>query len=90
MPGARLQLIPKQPGSTRQTTTDGEGRFEFEVTLVGEYLIKANADGFQPVTKALRISSGSASLDIRLEKITSRSESVTVTANIDETSPDLA
>ncbi len=86
MPGARLQLTPRQPGTTHQTTTDGEGRFEFEVTLVGEYLIKANADGFQPVTKALRISSGSASLDIRLEKITSRAESVTVTANIDETS----
>ena len=89
VPGARLQLTPRQPGTTHQTaqtTTDDEGRFEFEVTSVGEYLVKANADGFQQVTKALRISSGSASFDIHLEKITSRAESVTVTANIDETS----
>jgi len=89
VPGARLQLTPRQPGTTHQTaqtTTDDEGRFEFEVTSVGEYLVKANADGFQQVTKALRISSGSASLDIHLEKITSRAESVIVTANIDETS----
>jgi hypothetical protein len=86
VPGARLQLTPRQPGTTHQTTTDDEGRFEFEVTAVGEYLVKASADGFQQVTKALRIGSGSASLDIHLEKITSRAESVTVTANIDETS----
>ena len=89
VPGARLQITQRQPGTTHQTartTTDDEGRFEFEVTSVGEYLVKASADGFQQVTKALRISSGSASLDIHLEKITSRAESVTVTANIDETS----
>ena len=89
VPRARMQLTPRQPGTTHQTaqtTTDDEGRFEFEVTSVGEYLVKANADGFQQVTKALRISSGSASLDIHLEKITSRAESVIVTANIDETS----
>ena len=89
VPGARLQLTQRQPGTTHQTaqtTTDDEGRFEFEVTSAGEYLVKANADGFQQVTKALRISSGSASLDIHLEKITSRAESVIVTANIDETS----
>ena len=86
VPGARLQLTPRQPGTTHQTTTDDEGHFEFEVTSVGEYLVKASADGFQQVTKALRIGSGSASLDIHLEKITSRAESVTVTANIDETS----
>lgn len=86
VPGASLQLTPRQPGTTHQTTTDDEGHFEFEVTSVGEYLVKASADGFQQVTKALRIGSGSASLDIHLEKITSRAESVTVTANIDETS----
>lgn len=89
VPRARMQLTPRQLGTTHQTaqtTTDDEGRFEFEVTSVGEYLVKANADGFQQVTKALRISSGSASLDIHLEKITSRAESVIVTANIDETS----
>ena len=89
VPRARMQLTPRQPGTTHQTaqtTTDDEGRFEFEVTSVGEYLVKANADGFQQVTKVLRISSGSASLDIHLEKITSRAESVIVTANIDETS----
>jgi len=92
VPGARLQLTQRQAGTTRQTAqtaqtkTDAEGRFEFEVTSAGEYLVKANADGFQQVTKALRISSGSASLDIHLEKLVSRAESVTVTANIDETS----
>ena len=89
VPRARMQLTPRQPGTTHQTaqtTTDDEGRFEFEVTSVWEYLVKANADGFQQVTKVLRISSGSASLDIHLEKITSRAESVIVTANIDETS----
>jgi len=89
VPRARMQLTPRQPGTTHQTAqtaTDDEGRFEFEVTSVGEYLVKANADGFQQVTKVLRISSGSANLDIHLEKITSRAESVIVTANIDETS----
>jgi len=89
VPRARMQLTPRQPGTTHQTaqtTTDDEGRFEFEVTSVWEYLVKANADGFQQVTKVLRISSGSANLDIHLEKITSRAESVIVTANIDETS----
>ncbi len=84
--GARLQLTPRQPGTTHRTTTDDEGRFEFDVASNGEYLVKANADGFQQVTKALKIVSGSASLDIHLEKITTRAESVTVTADIDVTS----
>jgi len=55
------------------------------VSSNGEYLLQAVAPGFQPVEKTLQIQDTKI-LDIRLEKLATRSESATVTANIDEIS----
>lgn len=86
VPGATVQLVANQSTTAVQAKTNSDGRFEFHVSSGGDYLIKVAADGFEPVTTSVTVTAGLANLDVRLGKLSSRSESVTVTANVDETS----
>src|SRR5271166_6387556 len=84
VPGATVQLT-QQPGVGQQTKTNDKGRFEFQVPSGGEYVIKADAAGFEQVKLSLAVTSHVTSFDVLLGKISARNESVTVTANVDET-----
>ena len=56
-------------------------------------MFKADAPGFQSIGKTLNVTSGPKSIDIQLEKLTTRNESASVTASLDAisiTSPDPA
>jgi len=84
VPGATVQLT-QPPGVGQQTKTNDKGRFEFQVPSGGEYVIKADAAGFEQVKLSLAVTSHVTSFDVLLGKISARNESVTVTANVDET-----
>lgn len=86
VPGATVQLVAKPSTTTGEAKTNADGHFEFHVSSSGDYLIKAAADGFDRVTTSVTVTAGTASIDVRLGKLSSRKESVTVTANVDETS----
>jgi hypothetical protein len=91
IPGATIQLAQPQVSLTQTTKTNEKGRFKFQVTSSGEYVIKAAAEGFEPVTANLTVTSSVANFDVNLRKISARSESVTVTADVNESdvlSPD--
>src|ERR1039458_1700919 len=91
IPGAAIQLVQKHSGISQQSKTDEKGKFEFTVESAGEYLLKADVPGFQPIEKTLDVSSGSKSIDIQLQKLATRNESASVTASLDTisiTSPD--
>lgn len=80
-------------GFSQHTVTDDKGSFEFKVETPGVYLFKADAPGFQSIGKTLNVTSGPKSIDIQLEKLTTRNESASVTASLDAisiTSPDPA
>jgi Carboxypeptidase regulatory-like domain len=90
VPGASVQLAQPQTSVTEQTKTNEEGRFKFQVTSSGEYVIRAAAEGFEPVAGTLVVSSV-VNFDVRLGKVSVRNESVTVTADVNESdvlSPD--
>ena len=88
--GAVVQLTRPPMPFTQRTKTQVDGRFEFHLTLGGEHVIKVTAEGFEPVTKHLFVGA-SMTFDLRLEKISVAKESVTVTADVNESdvlSPD--
>jgi Carboxypeptidase regulatory-like domain len=91
IPGATVQLVQPQTSFTRETRTNNEGSFRFQVPSAGQYVVKAVVAGFEPMTKPLTISSSVANLDLRFGKIAAHNESVTVTADVNESdvlSPD--
>jgi Carboxypeptidase regulatory-like domain len=69
VPGASVQLEQPQTSLTEHTKTDEEGRFKFQVTSSGEYVIRAAAEGFEPVAETLAVSSV-VNFDVRLGKVT--------------------
>src|ERR1035438_7237938 len=90
VPGATVQLAGPQSSLTEQTKTNEQGRFEFQATSSGDYVIRAAAAGFEAVAETLVVS-GVVNLDVRLGKVTVPNESVTVTADVNESdvlSPD--
>lgn len=90
VPSASVQLAEPESSFTEQTKTNEEGRFQFQVTLSGKYVIRAAAEGFGPVAETLAVSSA-VNFDVRLGKVSARNESVTVTADVNESdvlSPD--
>jgi hypothetical protein len=91
LPGATVQLAQQTGPPTQQTVTDEQGRFKLQAPLRGKYVVKASAEGFEPVTTTLAVSSNVSNFDVHLGKISARNESVTVTADVNESdvlSPD--
>jgi hypothetical protein len=90
VPGATVQLIDRQGSLPEQTKTNEQGGFEFQATASGDYVIAAAARGFEAVEETLAVA-GAVNLDMRLGKVRRRNESVTVTADVNESdvlSPD--
>jgi hypothetical protein len=74
-----------------QTTSGPDGRFELKSASPGQFTIKVEAEGFEPVIRAITIRPNNPDLTINLTQLSARSESVTVTADINQTdvlSPD--
>jgi hypothetical protein len=51
VPGASVLLTEKQTGSTKETTSDGGGRYSFVNVLPGQYDLKFSAKGFKTFVK---------------------------------------
>ena len=75
-----------------RATTGADGQFAAKLTSSGEFTIKAEASGFKTVVNHIRIStSGNSAIEIRMDKLSSRIELITVTADVNQTdvlSPD--
>jgi hypothetical protein len=93
LPRASVQLLDHE--QTMAGTTSGpDGQFEFRLKAAGEFVLKVSAEGFREVSRTIVAQAGSNEpVVIRLDQIASRSETVTVTADItggDVISPDPA
>jgi hypothetical protein len=91
LPDASVQLVEHDQVLDR-TTSGPHGQFLLKVKSPGDFVVKADAPGFRPVTRPITIrSTGNPEIEIQMTQLSSRIENVTVTADVNETdvlSPD--
>jgi hypothetical protein len=84
--------LPSNDQTSGQTISGSDGQFELPASEAGQFEIKVEAEGFQPVTRQRTIRSGNnPEITISLTQLATRMESVTVTADVNQTdivSPD--
>jgi len=81
IPGAKVKLIQKTSTDPFKATSDESGHFEFMNLPEGEYVLSAQAPGFEKADKNVKIgSSPMPSVHLRLD-IAEKKEEVTVTAD---------
>jgi hypothetical protein len=60
VPGAQVVARQTETNVTRETVTDGDGRFRFPYLRIGPYEIKISLQGFRDATRVLTLTVGSA------------------------------
>ena len=89
--GAAVHIA--QGKNDRQTLTDTQGFFAIKLDAAGSYDLTVVAPTFQPLSKSLNLVAQESSLDLQLIPLITRSDTVTVTADVnafDVLSPDPA
>jgi hypothetical protein len=91
LPNASIQLLARDRVLAR-ATSGPHGQFLVKVSSAGDFILKADASGFQPVTRPIGVRAiGNPEIEIQMTQLSPRTESVTVTADINESdvlSPD--
>jgi hypothetical protein len=85
IPQANIQLVQSHV-IVRQLQTDVNGQFAFDLSSPGECVIKVDVEGFEEVTTDFAVMAGLPSFNLRVDKLKTRNESITVTADADDTS----
>ena len=83
IPGSKVCLINTATGVSQNTTSSGEGVFNFLVVSIGQYQLSVTADGFNPYTQADKIKidvNTSLTIDVTLQ-VAQASQTVTVTTS---------
>ena len=89
--GATVLLVRGQ--QAQQAVTGSDGQFQLKLNSAGTYDLSVTAPMFQPLAKPVELSAGKSVLDLQLTPLVTRTDSVTVTADInslDVLSPDPA
>ncbi len=93
LPSATVQLIDRDR-VLGQTTTGPDGRFQIAAPSAGQFVLKVDASGFRPVEQQVSASrAGSPEIAVRMAQLSSRTENVTVIAEVNQSdvlSPDPA
>jgi hypothetical protein len=93
LPGASVQLIAHNR-VVGQAESGAEGEFLLKVALPGEFVLKVGVSGFRAVSQPVTVhATGNDEITVAVSQVASRVESVTVTADVNETdvlSPDPA
>jgi hypothetical protein len=77
IPGEKLTLLNKTTGETRKTESDQSGHFSFGRVAPGEYVLRGEAEGFNPAELAITVGAKPLT-DIKLKMEITISEDVTV------------
>jgi Carboxypeptidase regulatory-like domain len=93
LPNALVQLIAHNQ-VVSQTKSGADGHFLLKVRSSGEFTIRVDSPGFRSESRTVAIhASGNPEIAIRMSQVASRNETVTVTADVNESdvlSPDPA
>jgi hypothetical protein len=88
--GAHVE-VDSASGTRLAATSGGDGGFAIDLPGAGEYTVRVEAAGFGAITRKLRLNAGSASMMLRLDRVSAASEEIVVSADVSEidmTSPD--
>ena len=87
VPGATIRLLRLADSSRTEAVTDSQGRFLFANLSPGEYDLTAELAGFAPVSRAVALEDEQGHTEkIQFVAVSRQSESVTVTADVNEMS----
>ncbi len=91
LPDASIQLMEHKQVLS-QTASGADGKFLVKVMSAGEFIIEAESSGFRPVSRPITVHpDGNSPIDIQMTELASRIETVTVTADVNQSdvlSPD--
>ena len=91
LPDASVQLLDHDQ-VLDHSTSGPHGQFLLKVKSPGEFIVKAGAPGFRPVTRPITVqATGNSECEIQMSQLSERIENVTVTADVNESdvlSPD--
>ena len=87
VPGATIRLSRLADALPDETLTDNQGQFSFANLNPGEYELRAEFHGFSPVTRTVALTDEQHHTEkIQFVAISRQSESIIVTADVDEMS----
>jgi hypothetical protein len=81
--GAHIELAPTS-GQTLTVITGNGGSFALHLPAWGVYTVRVQAAGFTPLTRKVQLGAESANLTLRLDKVSTASEEVVVTADLSQ------
>jgi hypothetical protein len=79
IPGEKFTLLNKKTGETHKTKSDDSGQFTFSNVMPGDYILRGEAEGFQPAERSITVGTEQMK-PIKVEMEISISEDVTVSA----------
>lgn len=81
--GAKVTVVAERDAKTQESSTDRSGAFLFPAIDPGGCKLTASSPEFADVSRTLRIAeSGALTVSLQFERLASRSDSVTVTADV--------
>ena len=84
LPDASVQLV-EHDQVLDHSTSGPHGQFLLKVKSPGEFIVKAGAPGFRPVTRPITVqATGNSECEIQMSQLSERIENVTVTADVNE------
>ncbi len=85
--GARVEF-DSATSARVETSTGSDGGFAIALPAWGDYTVRAEAAGFEAVTRKLQLSADTGRLTLRLEHVSATSEQVIVTGDVSEVALD--
>lgn len=83
LPGVTVTITSQERGFTRSTVTDGEGRYLFAATPIGNYTVVAQLQGFDAAGKSDNLVETEKTTSVPLTlKVGTLTEAVTVTGEV--------
>ena len=79
---ATVQLVQNHDSRVRETHNDPDGRFVFSSLSAGDYRLVGKAPGFADIHQTITVATARSTVDLQFAKLASRSEVVTVTADV--------
>jgi hypothetical protein len=86
VPRAQVRILRRSDAFRKETTTDAEGKFALWGLDSGDYQVTAEAVGFPQVSHEVSLTvNGTPTIDLRFAMLAGQNQSVTVTADINDT-----